>query len=140
MRRKDSLTLKSGHEIQAWVEYDAWINQLNVTLAQEFDRPKFALLSYNVDLSPIFKESMFIGFFASTDLSSSSSHYVLGWSFNINGDAKNLNLDKLRLKLLTVLNGSKKNHTSLNVGILVFSALVVTLQEKCTIAAGQNRR
>ena len=33
LRRKDSFTLKTGHIIQAWVEYDARINQLNVTLA-----------------------------------------------------------------------------------------------------------
>ncbi|KAK4579233.1 hypothetical protein RGQ29_029063 [Quercus rubra] len=127
LRGKNSLALKSGHVIQAWVEYDARINQLNVSLAQESDRPKFAFLSYNnVDLSPIFKESMFIGFFASTDRPSSSSHYVLGWSFNINGDAKNLNLDKLRLKL-PKMNGSKKNHTGLIVGVSVSSALVVIL-------------
>ncbi|XP_075669095.1 L-type lectin-domain containing receptor kinase S.4-like [Castanea sativa] len=128
LRRKNSLTLKSGHVIQVWVEYDAGINQLNVSLAQESDRPKSAFLSYNVDLSPIFKESMFIGFFASTDRPPSSSHYVLGWSFNINGDAKNLNLDKLRLKL-PKMNGSKKNHPGLGliVGVSVSSALVVIL-------------
>ncbi|XP_030928769.1 L-type lectin-domain containing receptor kinase S.4-like [Quercus lobata] len=126
LRRKNSLTLKSGHVIQAWVEYDARINQLNVSLAQESDRPKSAFLSYNVDLSPIFKESMFIGFLASNDRPSSNSHYVLGWSFNINGDAKNLNLDQLRLKL-PKMNGSKKNHTGLIVGVSVSSALVVIL-------------
>ncbi|XP_050246225.1 L-type lectin-domain containing receptor kinase S.4-like [Quercus robur] len=126
LRRKNSLTLKSGHVIQAWVEYDARINQLNVSLAQESDRPKSAFLSYNVDLSPIFKESMFIGFLASTDRPSSNSHYVLGWSFNINGDAKNLNLDQLRLKL-PKMNGSKKNRTGLIVGVSVSSALVVIL-------------
>ncbi|XP_065632497.1 L-type lectin-domain containing receptor kinase S.4-like [Quercus suber] len=124
--RKNSLTLNSGHVIQAWVKYDARRNQLNVSLAQESDRPKSAFLSCNVDLSPIFKESMFIGFFASTDCPSSSSHYVLGWSFNINGDARNLNLDKLKLKL-PKMNGSKKNHLGLIVGVSVSSALVVIL-------------
>ena len=79
-----------------------------------------------MDLSPIFKESMFIGFFDSTDLSSPSSLYVLGWSFNINGDTKNLTLDKLRHKLPSV-NGSKKNHTGLIVGVSLSSALVVIL-------------
>nr|POE90811.1 l-type lectin-domain containing receptor kinase s.4 [Quercus suber] len=125
--RKNSLTLKSGHVIQAWVEYDARINQLNVSLVQESDRPKSAFLSYNVDLSPIFKESMFIGFFTSTNHPSSSSLYVLGWSFNINGDAKNLNLDKLIRLKLPKMNGSKKNHTGLIVGVSVSSALVVIL-------------
>ena len=33
LRRKDSFTLKTGHVIRAWVEYDARINQLNFTLA-----------------------------------------------------------------------------------------------------------
>ena len=32
LRRKNSLTLKNGHVIQAWVEYDAQKNQLNVSL------------------------------------------------------------------------------------------------------------
>ena len=126
LHKKNSLTMKSGHVIQAWVEYDAQINQLKVSLAQESDRPKSTFLSYNVDLSPIFKESMFIGFFASTNWPSSSSHYALGWSFNINGDAKNLNLDKLRLKL-PKMKGSKKNHTGLIVGVSFSSALVIIL-------------
>ena len=32
LHRKNSLTLKNGHVIQAWVEYDAQKNQLNVSL------------------------------------------------------------------------------------------------------------
>ena len=105
------------------VEYNARINQVNVKVAQQFARFRSENFPYYVDLSPIFKESMFVGFSGSTGLSSSSSHYVLGWSFNINGGPKNLNLDKLP-KLPTV-NGSKKNHTSLIVGVLVCALVVI---------------
>jgi hypothetical protein len=122
--RKEYLNLKSVQVIQAWVEYDSRINQLNVKVALESAKPKSALLSYNVDLSLFFNESMYIGFCASTG-SSSSSHYILGWSFNINGDAQDLCLDKLP-KLLTVTE-RRKNHTVLIVIVSVSSALVVIL-------------
>ena len=121
-KRKEDLNLKSGEVIQAWVEYDSRINQLNVKVAPDSAKPRSILLSYNVDLSPIFKESMYVGFSASTG-SSSSSHYILGWSFNINGEAKNIYLEKLP-KLPT---GSKKKYTGLIVGVSVFCALVVIL-------------
>ena len=106
------------------VEYNARINQVNVKVAQQFARFRSENFPYYVDLSPIFKESMFVGFSGSTGLSSSSSYYVLGWSFNINGGAKNLNLDKLP-KHPTV-NGSKKNHTSLIVGVSICALVVIS--------------
>ncbi|KAM4093953.1 hypothetical protein ACB094_06G157800 [Castanea mollissima] len=109
-KRRDFINLKSDQIIQAWV-------------AQQFARLRSENFPYHVHLSPIFKESMFVGFSGSTSLSSSSSHYVLGWSFNINGGAKNLNLDKLP-KLPTV-NGSKKNHTSLIVVVSVCALIVI---------------
>ncbi|KAF3955919.1 hypothetical protein CMV_018915 [Castanea mollissima] len=122
-KRKDFINLKSDQVIQAWVEYDARIHQVIVKVVPQFPRPRSEIFSYYEDLSPIFKESMFVGFSGSTGLPSSSSHYVLGWSFNINGVAKNLNLDKLP-KLPTV-NGSKKNHTSLIVGVSVGALVVI---------------
>ncbi|XP_075667967.1 L-type lectin-domain containing receptor kinase S.4-like [Castanea sativa] len=122
-KRRDFINLKSDKIIQVWVEYDARINQVNVKVAQQFARLRSENFSYHVDLSPIFKESMFVGLSSSTRLSSSSSHYVLGWSFNINGGAKNLNLDKL--PKLPIVNGSKKNHTSLIVGVSVYALVVI---------------
>ncbi|KAM3714877.1 hypothetical protein ACJW30_01G368300 [Castanea mollissima] len=122
-KRKDFINLKSDQVIQAWVEYDARIHQVIVKVVPQFPRPRSEIFSYYEDLSPIFKESMFVGFSGSTGLPSSSSHYVLGWSFNINGVAKNLNLDKLP-KLPTV-NWSKKNHTSLIVGVSVGALVVI---------------
>ncbi|KAF3970756.1 hypothetical protein CMV_005581 [Castanea mollissima] len=122
-KRRDFINLNSDQIIQVWVENDARINQVNVKVAQQFARLRSENFSYHVDLSPIFKESMFVGFSSLTRLSSSSSHYVLGWSFNINGGAKNLNLDKL--PKLPIVNGSKKNHTSLIVGVSVYALVVI---------------
>ncbi|XP_059433210.1 L-type lectin-domain containing receptor kinase S.4-like [Corylus avellana] len=117
------LDLKSGQIIQAWIEYNSQVNQLDVKVAQDSGRPRSILLSYTVNLSDILQESMYIGFSASTG-SHASSHYILGWSFNMNGgDANNLYLDKLH-QLPT---GAKKNHTGLIVGVSVLGALAVIL-------------
>ena len=79
-KRRYFINLKSDQIIQAWVEYDARIYQVNVKVAQQFARFRSENFPYYVDLSPIFKEFMFVGFSGSTGLSSSSLFYVLGWS------------------------------------------------------------
>ncbi|XP_059458988.1 L-type lectin-domain containing receptor kinase S.4-like [Corylus avellana] len=121
--RKADLDLNSGRVIQAWVEYNSQTNQLDVKVSADSARPRSVLLSYNVNLSDILQESMYIGFSASTG-SDASSHYILGWSFNVNGDANNLYLDKLP-QLPT--GSTKKNHTGLIVGVSVSGALAVIL-------------
>jgi len=119
---KVDLDLKSGNVIQAWIEYNSQMNQLDVKISEDSARPKSILLSYQVNLSDILQESMYIGFSASTG-SYASSHYILGWSFIMNGNANNLYLDKLP----QLLNGTKKNHTGLIVGVSVPGALAVIL-------------
>ncbi|MED6222387.1 hypothetical protein PIB30_063855 [Stylosanthes scabra] len=95
---KATLNLKSGKVIQAWVDYHSSKNQLEVRLSQTSTKPNSPILSYEVDLSPILQHSMYVGFSSSTGLLA-SSHYILGWSFNINnnnGDyAKTLSLKNL---------------------------------------------
>ncbi|QHO59068.1 L-type lectin-domain containing receptor kinase S [Arachis hypogaea] len=92
---QEELNLKSGKVIQAWVDYDSSKNQLEVRLSQTSTKPNSPILSYEVDLSPILKDSMYVGFSSSTGMLA-SSHYILGWSFNINnGDAKTLSLKNL---------------------------------------------
>ncbi|XP_019054812.1 PREDICTED: L-type lectin-domain containing receptor kinase V.9-like [Nelumbo nucifera] len=71
--------------MQLWIEYNGREKQINVTLALiNVDKPDILLLSLKIDLSPIMKDPMYVGF--------SSSHYVLGWGFNLNGPAKKLTL------------------------------------------------
>ncbi|KAM3738004.1 hypothetical protein ACB098_09G099900 [Castanea mollissima] len=118
---KQDLNLKSGKAIQAWIDYDSVQNVLNVTISPFSSKPSKPILSFPLDLSPILQESMYVGFSASTGLLA-SSHYVLGWSFKINGQAPALDLSSL-----PSLPGLKKQqHTALKVGISV-SAIVLAL-------------
>ncbi|KAF4377498.1 hypothetical protein F8388_024989 [Cannabis sativa] len=91
-----NLSLVSGKPMKVWVEYDAVVKQINVTLAPAIvvRKPQKPLLSLTKDLSPILKDTMFVGFTSSTG-SVGSNHYVLGWSFKINGQAKELDLKQL---------------------------------------------
>ncbi|CAI8597253.1 unnamed protein product [Vicia faba] len=88
------LNLKSGSVIQAWIDYDSSMNQLEVRLSPFSSKPISPILSYQVDLTPIFKETMYVGFSSSTGLLS-STHYILGWSLKINGESKTLSLNNL---------------------------------------------
>ncbi|XP_031283695.1 L-type lectin-domain containing receptor kinase S.4-like [Pistacia vera] len=91
---KQNLSLTSGKPILAWIDYDASENLLNVTISPNSAKPRLPLLSFNVNLSPIFHEFMYIGFSSATG-QLSSSHYILGWSFKINGEARALDLHSL---------------------------------------------
>nr|XP_023919316.1 L-type lectin-domain containing receptor kinase IV.2-like isoform X2 [Quercus suber] len=105
-----NLTLISGNPMQVWVEYDGVKKQLNVTLAPiDVGKPKFPLLSLSRDLSPIINKTMYVGF-SSTNGPFLTFHYILGWSFKMNGKAQELALSQLpklprgkeRSKLLTI--------------------------------------
>nr|XP_023875361.1 L-type lectin-domain containing receptor kinase IV.1-like [Quercus suber] len=105
-----NLTLISGNPMQVWVEYDGVKKQLNVTLAPiDVGKPKLPLLSLSRDLSPIINKTMYVGFSSATG-SLLASHYILGWSFKMNGKAQELALSQLpklprgkeRSKLLTI--------------------------------------
>ncbi|CAK7325732.1 unnamed protein product [Dovyalis caffra] len=104
---KKYLNLASGRPIQAWVDYDSIKNLVEVRLSSSFKRPVFPILSFEVDLSPIVKDYMYVGFSSSTGLLT-SRHYILGWSFSMKGEAKSLSLNSL-----PSLPGHKKNHTGL---------------------------
>lgn len=90
-----SLRLASGKPIRVWIEYNATEMILNVTLAP-LDRPKpnIALLSRKLNLSGIFSQEHHVGFSAATG-TVASSHFVLGWSFNIEGKASEFDITKL---------------------------------------------
>lgn len=104
---KQNLYLQSGKTIQAWIDYDSTRNLLNVTLSLSSTKPTSSILSFPVDLSPILEEFMYVGFSASTGLLA-SSHYIIGWSFKMNGKAQSLDLDSLPF-----LPRPKKNQTIL---------------------------
>ncbi|EOY07451.1 Protein kinase domain - like 10 [Theobroma cacao] len=118
---KQNLTLKSGKPIQAWIDYDSVEHVINVTIAPNSTRPRLPILSFHVDLSPYLQEFMYVGFSASTGLLA-SSHYILGWSFKINGQAQALDLSSLPL-----LPGPPKKDTALTVGVSVSSVIFVII-------------
>ncbi|KNA08354.1 hypothetical protein SOVF_163310 [Spinacia oleracea] len=89
-----NITMKSGEPIMCWVDYDSHTHQLNVSLSLSSDKPSRSLLSYDVDLSPYLDEFMYVGFSGSTGLLA-SAHYIMGWSFKVNGQARPLDLSSL---------------------------------------------
>lgn len=113
------LNLKSGKVIQSWVDYDSSKNLLQVRLSSSSAKPSSPILTYEVDLGRILRDSMYVGFSASTGLLA-SWHYILGWSFRIDGEAKSLDLEKL-----PSLPGSDKSEKSLIVGASLAAAFFV---------------
>ncbi|KAJ1701716.1 hypothetical protein LUZ63_001495 [Rhynchospora breviuscula] len=90
-----NLSLYSRKAMQVWVEYDSQETQINVTLSSVGkSKPIKPLLSYTYNLSTVLNDSMYVGFSSSTG-SVHTSHYILGWSFKLNGEAPSINLSKL---------------------------------------------
>ncbi|KAK6933141.1 Legume lectin domain [Dillenia turbinata] len=113
------LYMKSGQTILAWIEYDSFSQLLNVTISPSSSKPRSPILSYKVDLSPILYNRMYVGFSASTGLLA-SSHYIFGWSFNMSGEAKSLDLSSL-----PSLPGPPKKNTVLIIGVFVSSLVLI---------------
>ncbi|XP_057448236.1 L-type lectin-domain containing receptor kinase S.4-like [Lotus japonicus] len=124
---KQDLNIKGGVPILAWVDYDSAQNLVSVTLSPSSTKPRKPLLSFHVDLSPILHDTMYVGFSASTGLLA-SSHYILGWSFKINGPAPPLDLSALP----QLPRPKKKQPASLIAGVSV-AVVVIAL---CCIAVG----
>ncbi|CDP17268.1 unnamed protein product [Coffea canephora] len=93
----ENLTLISGQQMQLWVEYDGMDRRIDVTLAPiAAAKPHTPLLSLRYDLSPILKQTMYVGFSAaSSPLEIGTSHFILGWSFKMNGVAQAIDLSQL---------------------------------------------
>ncbi|KAF3778976.1 L-type lectin-domain containing receptor kinase IV-2 [Nymphaea thermarum] len=91
-----TISLQSGDRLQAWIDYDGVSGLINITIAPLSHplRPHRPLISYPLNLSPLMQEFMYVGFSSSTKLLI-SEHYILAWSFAINGEAPPLDLSKL---------------------------------------------
>ncbi|KDP44923.1 hypothetical protein JCGZ_01423 [Jatropha curcas] len=118
---KINLNLQMGTVIQSWVDYDSSKNLVEVRLSPFSIKPRSPILSFEVDLSPYLKEYMFVGFSSSTGLLA-STHYILGWSFTINGIAQSLSLASL-----PSLPGPKKDHTVLIVAVTASAVVFIIL-------------
>ncbi|EEF29389.1 kinase, putative [Ricinus communis] len=119
---KQDLNLKTGKPIQVWIDYDSIQNLLNVTISPTSEKPRLPILSFPIDLSQIFEEYMYVGFSASTGLLA-SSHYILGWSFKMDGQARALDLSSLP----SLPRGPKTKHTGLTIAVIVPSVFLAII-------------
>ncbi|KAK8611552.1 hypothetical protein V6N13_131600 [Hibiscus sabdariffa] len=113
-RQFRNLSMIGGQRIQVWVDYHGPEKRMVVTLAPfRVSKPKTPLLSFHLDLSSTVNNEMYVGFSSSTG-SVSTTHYVLGWSFKMNGEAQELMLSQLpKLPRL----GPKKRSRFLTIGL-----------------------
>uniref|UniRef100_A0A0E0IGY7 non-specific serine/threonine protein kinase n=1 Tax=Oryza nivara TaxID=4536 RepID=A0A0E0IGY7_ORYNI len=80
-----NLSLISGEAMQIWIDYDGGAKQIDVALAPfKMAKPTKPLLSMPYDLSSVISDVAYVGLSAATGLAG-SSHYILGWSFSMNG-------------------------------------------------------
>ncbi|CAF1715315.1 unnamed protein product [Brassica napus] len=94
-RQFENLTLNSEERMQVWVDYDGFTHRINVTMSPfNHDKPTKPLVSAVRNLSPVFLQDMFVGFSSSTG-SVRSEHVILGWSFQVKGEAPPLDLHRL---------------------------------------------
>ncbi|NP_001307848.1 lectin-domain containing receptor kinase VI.3-like precursor [Solanum lycopersicum] len=106
----EQVNLQSGESIQAWIDYDGMSKVVNVTISPiTVPKPGRPLISEVVDLSTVLNETMYAGFSAATG-DKASSHYILGWSFRLNGAADPLELVKLPVAPPEVVTSSKNSH------------------------------
>lgn len=121
----ENLTLASSQPIRAWIEYDGVKKELNVTVAPLHNKkPKKPLVSLQKDLSPYLLEQMFVGFTSATGVLL-QTFYVLAWSFQINGEAEEI--DVSRIPKLPIKKKSKKmKHVILAAGLVTGGLLLVS--------------
>ncbi|KAF9601008.1 hypothetical protein IFM89_014993 [Coptis chinensis] len=99
-----------------------WKKKLNVTIAPiKVPKPQIPLLSLSYDLSSIILDSVYVGFSSSTG-SVLTSHYILGWSFQMNGQAQAFDLSRLP-KLPPV--GPQEQSKILTIGLPVSLAVLL---------------
>ncbi|CAN6181143.1 unnamed protein product [Urochloa humidicola] len=89
------MNLISGEVMQAWVDYDGKAMRINVTIAPiGVTKPVRPLVSTEYNLSNVLKEPSYIGFSSATG-PINSHHYILGWSFAMDGPAPAIDIAKL---------------------------------------------
>ncbi|XP_077238956.1 L-type lectin-domain containing receptor kinase IV.1-like [Tasmannia lanceolata] len=91
-----NLSLSSGEPMQVWVEYNGTDMKLDVTISPgKKPKPNRPLLSSVVNLSSVMLEYMYMGFSSSTGSIPTYQNYILGWSFQMNGNAQDIDFSRL---------------------------------------------
>lgn len=120
-----NLTLASSREIRAWIDYDGVEKILNVTLAPlHLKKPQKPLVSWKKDLSPYLLEEMYVGFTSATGVLL-QRFYVVGWSFQMNGKAQEIDISKVP-SLPIKKKSTKKKKMILAIGISLGGLLVLS--------------
>ncbi|RLN41160.1 L-type lectin-domain containing receptor kinase IV.1-like [Panicum miliaceum] len=87
-----NLSLISAKAMQVWVDYDRATTQINVFMAPlKMAKPSKPLVSATQNLSDVLVEPVYVGFSSATG-TVRSRHYVLGWSFAMDGPAPAINI------------------------------------------------
>ncbi|KAI5016213.1 L-type lectin-domain containing receptor kinase SIT2-like [Hordeum vulgare subsp. vulgare] len=90
-----NLSLASREPMQVWVDYDAAATEITVALAPaRSPRPRRPLLTTRIDLSTVVADTAYVGFSSGSSIVL-CKHYVLGWSFSLDGAAPALDHAKL---------------------------------------------
>ncbi|KAK1679719.1 hypothetical protein QYE76_040567 [Lolium multiflorum] len=90
-----NLNLISRKAMQVWVDYDGMATVITVTMAPlGIARPKKPLLQATVNLSGVLQSTAYVGFSSATGVMS-TRHYVVGWSFALDGPAPALDISAL---------------------------------------------
>ncbi|XBI16071.1 hypothetical protein VPH35_058391 [Triticum aestivum] len=90
-----NLSLISREAMQVWVDYDHRTAQITVTMAPlKVGRPVRPLFTTTYNLTTAVTDVAYVGFSSATG-TINVRHYVLGWSFAMNGPAPAIDIAKL---------------------------------------------
>uniref|UniRef100_A0A8R7PQ00 non-specific serine/threonine protein kinase n=1 Tax=Triticum urartu TaxID=4572 RepID=A0A8R7PQ00_TRIUA len=90
-----NLSLISREAMQVWVDYDHRVAQITVTMAPlNVGRPVRPLFTATYNLTTAVTDVAYVGFSSATG-TINVRHYVLGWSFAMNGPAPAIDISKL---------------------------------------------
>ncbi|EPS60067.1 hypothetical protein M569_14734, partial [Genlisea aurea] len=123
------LNLTSALPMQLWIDYDGDSGKIDVTLAPlRAGKPILPLVSLVHDLSTVVNQYMYVGFSAASFY---TGHYVLGWSFGINGAAA----PPLNLSLLPKIPPLRHNRPKIPL-FLVLPLICIVLLLLCLLGVG----
>uniref|UniRef100_A0A0D9VIT4 non-specific serine/threonine protein kinase n=1 Tax=Leersia perrieri TaxID=77586 RepID=A0A0D9VIT4_9ORYZ len=133
-----NMSLLSRTAAQVWVDFDARTSLVNVTMAPlELPKPKTPLLSAAVNLSAVIgEEAAYVGFSSSTGVVA-SRHYVLAWSFKMDGPAPSLNISKLPALPVTI---TRAPSNILKILLPIASAVLVSALAIAVLVIHRRRR
>ncbi|XP_052145188.1 L-type lectin-domain containing receptor kinase SIT1 [Oryza glaberrima] len=132
-----NMSLLSRAAARVWVDFDARTSLVNVTMAPlELPKPTTPLLSASVNLSAVIEDEAYVGFSSSTGVVA-SRHYVLAWSFKMDGPAPSLNVSKLPALPVTI---ARAPSNVLKILLPIASAALVSALAIAVLVIHRRRR